>query len=170
MELDRAAKKNYFSFLKAHPLEFVGLQVKKTALYFSAVRPGGSAIHLWGLPLDRFITLGVSFVWTLGVLLFGIAGLIKFAIKKRDLVHRFFLAFAVLQPIAVIPIIVEPRYRYSFFPFLVIFAAYYLFQKPYSKKIFLFALCALVLFTGYDLILNFSEIYGKAKIVFGLWL
>lgn len=167
-ELDQIAKKKYVEFLVSEPLQFLELQIRKTAIYFSMIRPGGFWIHLWGRPWHLRATLFASILWVAIVFPLGLAGALLFFRDRKDITARLFLAFAFLQPATVIPVIVETRYRYALFPFLVIFTAYFLATKPYSKKIFSVALFVLAFFAGYDLVSNFHEIYGKVSIIFRL--
>ena len=86
--------------------------------------------------------------------------------KRNDISWYLLAVFALLQPLAVIPIIVETRYRYPFFPFLAVFAAYFLLLRPIMRGAFFGALAVIIIFTGYDAIYNASEIASKIMSVF----
>lgn len=164
--LDAFSKKKYFEFLTTHPLQFLELQWRKTALYFSLIRPGGYWIHLIRFPWQRFLTLLSSFLWTFVLFVAGGAGLWFFLKKRKDILSRIFLAFALLQPAAVIPVIVETRYRYPLYPFLAIFAAFFVLNRPYSRKVLALVIAVFFLFAGYDFLSNTGDILTKLESVF----
>lgn len=123
--VDRIGKEKYIEFLVSHPFRFVELQVRKTAIYFSLIRPTGFWLDLQFFPIDRLILVSFSLLWTAGLLLAGVTGWILFVWQRKgELGPRVLAIFALLQPLAVIPIIVDTRYRYPLFPFLAIGAAY----------------------------------------------
>src|SRR3989338_5265777 len=161
--LERVGREKYFEFLFNHPFQFLELQWRKSTLYVSSMRPGGYWIHLFAHPWDMRITLAASLVWTLMLFAGGLAGGYLWFREKRDGTSRLFLLFAIAQPLAVIPIIVETRYRYAFFPFLAVFAAY--FVATYVPKVSLRILGFVFVFLGtatlYDLWYNFSDIMEK---------
>lgn len=160
----RVAVQKYIEFLTQDPLSFLELQWRKTAIYFSLMRPTGFWIHLAAYPWDRLVTLLASGVWTAGLFVGGLAGaLLLLREKWNSSINRLFLGFAVLQPLAVIPIIVETRYRYALFPFLAIFAAYWLYTRPFRWYALKVALGILLVFTAYDVWYNWVEIMNKVK-------
>ncbi|GEM_PF-738046 len=169
--LDEIGREKYFEFLATQPLQFFELQWRKTALYFSLMRPGGYWIHIIDHPWDLRITLGSSLVWTFLLFAGGLSGAWLFWRRRKDNASRAFLAFAILQPLAVIPIIVETRYRYALFPFLVIFAAYFVMlffsggwhasKENGLRKAFATILIFLGICAGYDFWYNFGDIISK---------
>lgn len=160
-ELDAISRRKYIEFLTRHPFAFLELQIRKTALYFSLARPGGFWIGLWDYPVQLFITLALSFVWTSILFIVGIAGAFMLLKERSDLKMRFMLTSALLQPISVIPIIVETRYRYSLFPFLALFCAYFLIKRPVVFKYIFIVGAAILMATAYDVIFNYADIVGK---------
>lgn len=173
VELDKIGFKKYFSFIKEQPLKFTELQFMKTAAYFSGIRPTGFWPFLNKKPIQQKLTLGASGLWTGFLLLFGIAGGLLMFDKRKDLKAKIILFFAVLQPLAVIPVIVESRYRYSLFPFLAIFSAYFLvnlYKNRYrtDKMIRVFALSVLFMLTvtSVDFSYNAEEILYRLKLYF----
>ncbi|OGZ42289.1 MAG: hypothetical protein A3C80_00440 [Candidatus Ryanbacteria bacterium RIFCSPHIGHO2_02_FULL_45_43] len=165
-ELDTISRSKYVAFITSHPLRFLELQWRKTALYFSLIRPGGYWIHLMAHPFERLLTLYASAFWTAALFIFGLAGAWVLYRKRNDISWYLLAVFALLQPLAVIPIIVETRYRYPFFPFLAVFAAYFLLLRPIMRGAFFGALAVIIIFTGYDAIYNASEIASKIMSVF----
>lgn len=178
--LDRVGREKYVEFLFGQPFSFLELQWRKTALYFSLLRPGGYWIHLIDHPWDLRITLGSSFVWTSVLLAGGLSGAYVLLRRRKDDAAKIFLLLAAFQPLAVIPVIVETRYRYPFFPFLAIYAAYFfvklfssevserLMQKEVDTTVNLKSVLAIVLVflmvcTGYDFWHNFGDIVEKIE-------
>ena len=129
---DKKGWGGYFKFIREEPLKFIDLQYDKAAIYFSALRPTGFWGYLgnWG----KVMTLGASFLATLFLFGFGLSG---FFSMGEDLINstrkRIFILFAILQPLAVIPVIVETRYRAPFFIFLAISAAYMMVKLIFNR-------------------------------------
>ncbi len=166
-ELDEISKVKYAEFLTQHPFLFLELQIRKTALYFSLVRPGGLWIHLWSRLWHLRMTVLLSFVWTALLFLIGISGVVLFLKNIKSARARLFMVAALLQPLSVIPIIVETRYRYPLFPFLAVFGAYFVVRySKSSRPIVILVAIVLLALTGYDIISNFQDILLKAHRVF----
>ncbi len=171
--VDAEGWRRYISFLVHEPAAFLELQVRKAALYFSMIRPTGLWLDLQFFPVDRLVLLGSSALWTAALFLFGAGGIVLMLTRKPwDIGIRLFAAFAFLQPLVVIPIIVETRYRYALFPFLAIGAAYLIMAwvQGISRRAFLSVLVwpavAIVVLTFYDISRNAAEILTKVTSVF----
>lgn len=165
LELDRIGKEKYLKFLRDHPIKFFELQLRKTAQYFSLARPGGFWIGLWAYPERLLVIISSSFIWMAAMLWLGIAGIVTFIKEYRDSASRTVFAIALLQPLSVIPIIVETRYRYPLLPFLALFAAYFLTRKHANKSFLLLVLFLLLSFTGYDLWYNWESFMDKINLI-----
>lgn len=163
VELDRIGKRRYATFIMEHPLGFIELQIRKTALYFSAFRPTGFWFHIRDRVWELRATLVASFAWSVFVFFFGIAGAILFFREQRTVGAVLFLLFALFQPLSVIPIIVETRYRYPLYPFLAIFAAYFLARRPWPRREVCIAAAVLVCAAGYDFVSYSAEIIAKIQ-------
>ena len=161
VEFSRIAWGKYVEFITDEPLLFLELQWRKAAIYLSLIRPTGFWIHLMAYPGERLLTLLFSGAYTLFLLVFGIAGAFQFFRERRDTVSRLFMAIAVLQPLAVIPFIVETRYRYALFPFLAVFTVFFWVHRPLSKRILGTVICILLLCTAYDVWYNWEDIINK---------
>jgi len=166
--VDEVGKQKYVEFIKNYPAAFLELQVRKAALYVSVIRPTGLWLDLQFFPVDRLLLLGVSAIWTLGLFLVGCAGLVLMMIEHfEDIRARLFVAIALLQPLMVIPIIVETRYRYALFPFLAIGVAYLIAERlrGISARVFwntlLWPAVVITVLTFYDLSRNIAEIISK---------
>lgn len=169
---DERGWSEYFSFIKSDPIKFISLQIQKTGLYFSLLRPTG----FWDeLPnFAKAVTLVASFAWTAFIFLFGLPGLFLIA---REIVGAFqkrtFALFAFLQPLSVVPIIVETRYRAPFFIFLSISAAYFVLRFLYGKlerkelkSIFAIGFAFLFVILLWDLTVNFVEFRSRLFDIF----
>ena len=168
VEFSKIAWQKYIEFITEKPFEFLELQWRKTAVYFSLLRPTGFWIHLMGYPWDRFVTLLVSGAYTLFLLVSGIAGAFLFFLERKDFRSRLFTAFAALQPIAVIPFIVETRYRYALFPFLAVFAAFFLLRRPLRGRLLCMVISILIFCTAYDIWYNWGDIINKINMALPL--
>ncbi|TSC68799.1 MAG: glycosyl transferase family protein [Parcubacteria group bacterium Gr01-1014_70] len=117
VEFSRIAFQKYVEFITESPFAFLELQWRKTALYFSLVRPTGFWIHLAGYPWHRLVTLFASGVWTVAI------SVIPFIVETR---YRYAL-FPFLAVCAVTAYYEYPKYRRVFFSvcmLLFIFTAY----------------------------------------------
>lgn len=169
-KLSSLALKNYFRFLAEHPIQFTELQFRKTAIYFSLIRPTGFWSFLKDVPLEKALTLGASGAWTLILFVFGGSGAAYLFLTRHDTLARFFLVFALLQPLAVIPIIVETRYRYPLFPFLAVFGAFFMVKffadasdRKTLRRIFWGTTLAFIAVTLYDVGLNSGELFSRVN-------
>lgn len=122
-------------FILEQPLKFLKLQFIKASKYFSLIRPTGWWHHL--SKAGKSLTLLFSGLFGAIGFIFGISGMWK-AFKEKDFYHRFLIYLAILGPLAVIPIVVGTRYRYQIYPFLAIFAAYFLVMLFVRKEIKLY--------------------------------
>lgn len=170
IELDKLGFEKYFSFIAEHPVKFVELQFRKTTMYFSLIRPTGFWSYLRDTPIQQGLTLLTSGIWTATLLIAGIAGFIWMLMRRRDIEMWLVGAFAILQPIAVIPIIVEARYRYPLFPFLALFGAVFLIELYTKwnteegttlKRVLAYTLLVLLMMTGADTLYNAEDIVGR---------
>ena len=169
---DREGWIKYFEFIKEEPLKFIDLQYDKAAYYFSLMRPTGFWPHLSAG--EKIATLAFSGMWTLILFAFGLAGLaymFNSNMLARDGKLSLFFIFAALQPLAVIPIIVETRYRYPFFLFLAIAAAYAVFRTVRGndiqiRKFVTIAALFLVAISFFDVAKNFGLIAERISDLF----
>ncbi|TSC79464.1 MAG: hypothetical protein G01um101429_451 [Parcubacteria group bacterium Gr01-1014_29] len=123
-------------FMVTDPVGFLEVQIKKVSTYFSLVRPTGFWFYLINRPIEQAITLVYSALATTVLLLAGITGLFHFY-ARRDIslpYAKFFMGAAVLQPLVVVPLYVETRYRYPLYPLLAIFTAYAIVMFWHAKK------------------------------------
>ena len=157
--LSKIAVRRYLEFAAGEPLQFLELQIRKAAIYFSLLRPTGFWPFLNARPAQQAATVVLSTMWSAAVLVFGIAGLASLWMRYRDRVTRVFVLMTAALPFGVIPIIVEGRYRYTFLTLLTIAAAYAIVHI--SRRALGGAVIALVGATGYDVTSNAGEFLDK---------
>ncbi len=166
VELEKISHKKYFEFLFDHPLRFIELQFRKLSIYGNVVRPGGAWIGLYDHKLLLYFILAMSVAGNILLFGVGIAGLLLLAEKSKNALTRVFVAMAIAAPLGVIPIIVETRYRYPFFPFLAVGAAFFLTQKPINSKLLAKVLVVLGIFAMYDLWSNWAHLMQRLQGLF----
>ncbi|MEK7649541.1 MAG: glycosyltransferase family 39 protein [Patescibacteria group bacterium] len=165
-ELDRISRGEYKKFLFESPGEFIVLQIKKAALYFSLIRPTGFWIHLADDPIHRLLTLVASGILTALLFIGGIAGLLMLIPRIfREVKILFLGAVVVLQPMSVIPIIVESRYRFVLYPLLAITAAFLIAHKKdvKSRRVVVIALALLGIATMLDILFHGGAIVRRLQ-------
>lgn len=145
-------------FALEQPFDFLKLQLIKTSKYFSLIRPSGWWRHL--NKIETVSTLLLSAIFGAIGFIFGIGGIL-YSFKEKNFFFRLLFYLAICGLITVIPIVVGTRYRYQIYPFLAIFAAYFLinlFVKKEEKlyKIPLVVFIVLSLNSIYDLLTNFD--------------
>ena len=170
VELSQEAFKYYLAFIIHRPFKYIEVQFRKTVTYFSLIRPTGFWFYLQNRPLHRVFTFILSAVYTAFLFIVGIAGIYKYFSTKLS-EKLFLLGLIVLQPLAVIPLYVETRYRYPLFLFLVVFSAYglFLFAKEFSKwenkKIILSVAIILILISAVDLIFSYDTVSQRLDFI-----
>ena len=158
VNIDKKGINEVKKFALESPIHFLKLQLIKTSKYFSLIRPTGWWPHLGRI--EKSLTLLFSGIFGAIGFIFGISG-IWHALKNKDFFHRLLIYLAICGPIAVIPIVVGTRYRFQLYPFLAIFAAYFLISWLVKKqrnlyKIPLIIFIIFFLNSIYDLIANFD--------------
>lgn len=175
VELSKIAIRKYTEFIKKEPLQFVALQARKTSMYFSILRPSGFWFYLYEWPIDRLFTLLASSMMTGFLFVTGGAGMYMYASRREK--HRWFLiSAALLQPLTVIPLYIETRYRAPFFPFLAFFAAYALHiflrsrkekeHAPLLIRAFFFSGILIAIFTLGDGLYSYAIITERVRVLF----
>lgn len=156
VNIDKKGISEVKKFAIEQPFQFFKLQLIKTSKYFSLIRPIGWWWHL--NKIEKSLTLLFSGLFGAVGFVFGISGAWKI-LKEKNFFSKLLVYLAICGPIAVIPIVVGTRYRYQIYPFLAIFAAYFLvmfFLKKSSGlyKILLVIFIIFFLNSVYDLIAN----------------
>lgn len=166
VDINKMGIRKYSEFFIEQPLVFIELQLRKLSIYFNVFRPGGFWVGLMGYPKTLLIIFFTSVIWNLIYFVFGISGILQQFFKKKDNLSKIVAGVALLQPLSVIPIIVETRYRYPFFPFLALFAASFLYNlRRSSRRTYYFLILVIVLLiicSSYDFWYNWSSIIERA--------
>lgn len=158
VNIDKKGISEVKKFAIENPAHFLKLQAIKTSKYFSLIRPSG-----WWPYLNKIETaLTLLFSGLFGAIgfIFGISGIWRI-LKEKEFFSRLLVGLTVLGPVAVIPIVVGTRYRYQIYPFLAIFAAYFLISWLIKKQrnLYRIPLIIFVIFflnSIYDLIASFD--------------
>ena len=172
VEANRRASSDALSFITSHPLEYIKLTLLRASIYFSFARPTGFWFHLSGF--SKITALVASSIYAFILFTFGFWGIAVFLKEyfKRNTTtpqrdnDRALLLFGMLlmMPLAIIPIIVETRYRMPVYPFFALFAGFG-FQKLREKQKCLtcFALVVFLVFanTAFDVIYNLDRIIER---------
>lgn len=158
VNIDKKGISEVKQFVFQEPIKFLKLQLIKTSKYFSLIRPSGWWRHL--NKIETVSTLLLSAIFGAIGFIFGIGGIL-YSFKEKNFFFRLLFYLAICGLITVIPIVVGTRYRYQIYPFLAIFAAYFLinlFVKKEEKlyKIPLVVFIVLSLNSIYDLLTNFD--------------
>lgn len=156
-EINKKGIQEVFKFIKEEPLKWLSLQITKTSKYFSLIRPYGFWFYL--SKFQQLLIVIPSAIFLFITFVVGISGL---WIALRQMPHKLNRLFALLTlsaPAAIIPIIVEPRFRFQIYPFLIIYAAYLLitlkkfWQFPkIEKRIIAFVALILITNAGIDIL------------------
>ena len=123
VQIDKKGISEVKKFALSHPVYLIKLQLIKASKYFSLVRPNG---WVWWLnKTEKSLMLLFSGLFGAIGFIFGISGAWKI-LKEKNFFSKLLVYLAVCAPLSIIPIIVSTRYRYEIYPFLAIFAAYFL--------------------------------------------
>jgi hypothetical protein len=118
-----AANQAFFFFFQEHPARFVALVSLRALRYFSLIRPLGFWFYQHGLGQIIFVICSGFAIVTLFVT--GFSGMILAAKERRGLL-RYLVALGLTAPLALLPAVVESRYRFQIYPFLALFGSYML--------------------------------------------
>lgn len=147
-------------FIASNPTRFIELLFLKTSIYFSLARPAAFWFHLKGIAI--LITVLVSSGFAFVIFSSGIAGGLKL-LKEKKFSANLLIAFAITAPVVVIPLVVETRYRYQIYPFLIIFSGYFLagiksnLKEKCFRNMFLIVALILILNSVFDLATHFNQ-------------
>lgn len=161
------------SFAIHHPFQVIKLLIWKTTAYWSIARPYAFWFYLSDIP--QKIVLVLSVLWSLILFVLGLAGAWILWQSKRPIL-RWIVAIAVLMPIAVIPIIVQTRYRLPVYPYLSLFAGYFVMHwyrlwkgNLYDKKIYkvvIISSAVIIIIAILDILQNLPLILSRLSSLF----
>ncbi len=123
LSFKEAARDHFYAFIVTQPLAFAKLVLLRVIRYFSLIRPMGFWFYQSGLGQMLFVVFSL---FSIGILFIsGFSGLLQ-AFKQRKALWNYLIVFALTAPLALLPAVVESRYRFQIYPFLAIFGAYFL--------------------------------------------
>lgn len=160
--VDDYSHTKFIQFIHAYPWEYIGLHFRRLSVYFSWLRPTGHWSYLTSV--EKRATFISSGIFSVIVFTLGIAGLLYATIRRKVLEYWILGALAVITPVPFILTVVETRYRYQIYPFLIIFAGYMiatlLLNKTKDSKALMytaFVWCVLLANTLVDFGLNYHR-------------
>ena len=152
------------NFVSDYPFTYIKLVASRALKYFSFVRPMGFWFYQSGISQLIFI---VSSVLSSVVLFsFGFAGIFLALKKERENSQLIYLiTFAFLTCLSVILILIESRYRLPIYPFMAIFAGFFITRFVAARKVYfrylLTAFIVLFFFSMINVALEFNKIMDK---------
>lgn len=164
-------------FVIQNPIREFILILKKISLFFSPLRTDGWWFHMKGW--HRIFALIFSFLFSLFLFSIGTIGFI-FSYRNNNSYKFWMRSFIIISFLSLLPFIVEARYRFPVYPFMIIFASYGLTLLPQIKtaiklkeeKIIIplrisMILITLLLFNFiYDSMVNLEEVMSRIKLLF----
>lgn len=168
-EINKKGIQEVVRFIKEEPLNWLSLQLTKTSKYFSLIRPYGFWFYL--SKFQQLLIVIPSAIFLAVTFIFGLGG---FWIALRQIPSKINKLFALLMlsaPLSIIPIIVEPRFRFQIYPFLAVYAAFLIVSlrdlkllPKIEKGIIAFVALILIVNAGIDIMRETDLI--KAKLNF----
>lgn len=167
-EINSESMKQFKSFLRGHPGEFIKLILLRINKYFSVLRPMGFWFYQKGLGQLLFILS--SALASVVLFILGTGGAIK-AVKSRSEPLYYLLALTVFTPLIIFVTVVETRYRFQIYPLLAIFAGYFavglLEQGKWWRQRILWVSLAIFAVDGLiDLFLSLEKVKDKLNLFF----
>ena len=123
-EVNKKALQEVSRFIREEPLNWLKLQLIKTSKYFSLIRPYGFWFYLSKFQQLLIVIPSAAFLFL--AFIGGISGLALALRNYKNRLHSLFAIMAAAAPLSIIPIIVEPRFHFQIYPFLMVYAAYFL--------------------------------------------
>ena len=161
-EIDNQSMSQFKDFVFNHTKDFAALTATRVNKYFSILRPMGFWFYTSGWRQYLFVLS--SAVFSLFILVLSLGGIIQ-SIKFREKRLYYLLAFTVITPLIIFITVVETRYRFQIYPFLTIFAAYFVESFRRNRKIWseiLFSAFIIILLNGLiDVLINFEHFRSK---------
>ncbi len=153
------------NFVVNYPQEFIKLTLMRVNKYFSTLRPMGFWFYNSGVEQALFVIS--SAIFSFFTITLGIGGFLSF-LKKQDKNPkiRYLAYFTVATPLIIFITVVETRYRFQIYPFLSLFAAYFIFEikeNSMEYKTLAISFCVVLFNASLDLLINYDSF--KEKII-----
>jgi len=164
--LKEKAGAEFRGFLFMHPFIFIKLCFLRFVRYFSLIRPMGFWFYQYGV--GQMIMVVSSLVWIAFLFVTGFSGMVRALYKKKEIFY-YLIILALTSPLALIPTVVQSRYRFQIYPFLCIFAGYFIVfvlqnKKDWHKKnIFYMPALFLIFISIIDILFNLEKIIERLK-------
>ena len=161
--------RQFKNFLLDHPLTYIKFTATRSIKYFSFIRPMGFWFYQSGWSQLIFVfssALASVFLFT-----FGFAGI--FAAIKKEINNTFLIyliAISFLTFLSVVPVLFETRYRLPIYPFMAIFAGFFIvriivFRSDYLRYL-VSSFLILSFIASINIILEYGKILEKMKQIF----
>lgn len=161
-EIDSHSMLQFKDYVFNHTQDFIELSLERANKYFSTLRPMGFWFYSSGWRQAIFVLCSAAFSFV--ILTLSLSGAVL-AIKFRKKPLYYLLAFTVLTPLILFITVVETRYRFQIYPFLAIFAAYFIQLFGQDKKLWfrtLFVASVVILLNGLlDGLINLDHFKDK---------
>ena len=160
--------RQFKSFLRQYPGEFLKFSILRMNKYFSIIRPIGFWFYQSGW--SQFIFLCSSGLASLMLFIFGLGGIIKSINFKNETIY-YLIVFTLITPAIFLVAPVETRYRFQIYPLLAIFAAYFIVHlfsqpKPWRSKL-LWLSAGIIFFNGaIDFALSLERLKERLNLFF----
>lgn len=153
-------------FIIANPLQFIWLLFRKATIYFSVLRPTGFWFYFGDM--QKAATIVASAAFSIVLFIFGLAG-IFYSLKEKNTLLKILLLLTLMAPLAILPIVIETRYRYQIYPFLAVFAGFFVYkflQKESERYRFLFIAASIVFAIAvFDGVMSFERIKERIDLI-----
>lgn len=168
VDINKESMRQFKSFVVNYPGEFAKLTGLRINKYFSVLRPMGFWFYASGWKQILFVFS--SAIFSLLVFILSLGGILR-AYKLNNKYVNYLIAFAIATPLILFVTVVETRYRFQIYPFLAVFAAYFISLFRADRAIWLkTALVSFLVVLANGLIdglLNFSQFKDKLFSHFG---
>ncbi|MBI1956900.1 MAG: glycosyltransferase family 39 protein [Candidatus Niyogibacteria bacterium] len=162
-----AARSHFWAFTLEHPFVMVKLVLLRMVRYFSLIRPMGFWFYQQGIGQAVFIAS--SLVAIAFLFIAGFSGLVM-ALYERKKLFYYLAGFALAAPVALLPAVVESRYRFQIYPFLALFSAYFVVRgwrdHRAAQKPLLLAGGVLLAVSAIDVVVFWQTVYERLAPIF----
>lgn len=162
--LHSAANAAARTFVLEYPGAFIKLCLTRFIRFFSLIRPMGFWFYQYGLSQAIFVASSTG--WIVLAFVTGFAGMVAALTREKKEILRYLAAFAITAPLPLLLTVVQSRYRFQVYPFLAIFAAYFIVEIKNKRllwrdPIFLFPTAGFIIITLIDTAQSFSLIIQR---------
>ena len=162
--LHKAASAAVRAFVVEHPGAFIKLCFTRFIRFFSLIRPMGFWFYQYGLSQAIFVASSMG--WIALAFVTGFAGMLAALVREKKEILRYLAAFAITAPLPLLLTVVQSRYRFQIYPFLAVFAAYFIVETKnkrlsWRNGLFVFPTVGFIIITLIDTAQSFSLIIER---------